>query len=622
MKPIQIIRKTSFTLAAFFISFTISAQAQSFKYAFVTDTHVGSPTGEEDLRRTVADLNKQNDLDFIIVTGDVTEMGTLKEIRLAKEILSALTKPLHIIPGNHDTGWSESGGVDFIREFGNDKFTFDHNGYRFIACASGPYVRMSDGHIPRDATIWLEKILKNTPKNMPVIFINHYPTDNSLDNWYEAINSIKKYNIQYAICGHGHQNKALNFEGVEGTMGRSNLRAKDSVGGYNVVTMRKDSIFFATKKPGFPLENPWRKFGLKKFSALPNEKFERPSYAINTTYPNVKQSWTYHAAANVISTPATDGKMVIVGNAIGEIEGLSLKDGRKKWTYKTQGAIYSSPVIVNGITILGAGDGYIYALQVNTGKLIWKYQAKAAVLGSPVVENGSLFIGASDNSFRALDVKTGKLIWEFKGVEGAVVDLPLIYKDKVIFGSWGKYLYALNKNNGQLVWKWDNGNNNRMFSPAMVTPVAHNDIIYIAAPDRVLTAIDANSGNTLWRNKEATVRESIGISEDKSLIFGKTMNDEVVAYKTQSTDPGIAWRLNLHFGYEHVPSMLIAKDGQVFFGTKNGVVYAFDPIKQQEVWAHKIDNSMVNTVNVINANALLVATMDGVITLLAIKNSQ
>ncbi|WP_432713660.1 PQQ-binding-like beta-propeller repeat protein [Pedobacter sp.] len=582
----------------------------------MTDTHVGSSTGEEDLRRTVADLNQQKDLDFILLTGDVTEMGTLKEIKLAKEILSSLTKPVYLIPGNHDTGWSESGGVDFIRNFRDDKFTFDHKGYRFIACASGPYVRMSDGHIPRDATVWLDNILKNTPKDMPVVFINHYPIDNSLDNWYEATDRIKKYNIQYAICGHGHANKAFDFEGVQGTMGRSNLRAKDSLGGYNVVTMAKDSVYFATKKPGLPIENPWRKFALETFKNNDTKAYERPSYAINSTYPNVKQRWTYHSKANVISTPATDGKIVVVGNAIGEIEALSLNDGKVIWTYKTQGAIYSSPVMVKGTVILGSGDGNIYALEIKTGKLLWKYTAKAAVLGSAMVENGRLYIGASDNSFRALDVKNGNLIWEFNQVEGAIVGLPLIYKDKVIFGAWGKHLYALNKNDGQLLWKWNNGNENRMFSPAMVTPVAVNDVVYIAAPDRVLTAIDVLDGKTLWRNKEATVRESIGIAEDKTLIFGKTMNDEVVAYKTQRTDPGIAWRLNLHFGYEHVPSMLIAKDGLVVFGTKNGVVYAFDPLTQKEIWAHKIDNAMVNTVNVINRHKILVATMDGKITLL------
>jgi len=602
-----------------FISIYLGANAQTFKYAFVTDTHLGSPTGEEDLVRTVKDINEQNDLDFIVVTGDVTEMGTRQEIKRAKNILNNLKKPYYVIPGNHDTGWSESGGVDFIKAFGSDKFTFDHNGYRFIACASGPYVRMSDGHIPRDAVVWLDTLLKKTAVDMPIIFINHYPVDNSLDNWYEAIDRIKKYNIQYAICGHGHNNQAFDFEGVPGTMGRSNLRAKDNIGGYNIVTMRSDSVLFAVKKPGLQLEKTWRKIALGKFTATATQKVARPSYQMNTIYPQIMKAWTYHAPANVVLTPATDGKLVIFGNSIGQVEALNLIDGSKKWGFKTKGAIYSSPAISDSTVVLGSGDGNIYALHTNTGKQIWKFKTKLAVLGTPVIENDVVYIGGSDHHFRAINLKTGKQLWAFHGVEGAIVGKPILYEGKVIFGSWGKYLYALNEKNGSLLWKWSNGHPNRMFSPAMCTPVAREGIIYVAAPDRVLNAIDANKGTTLWRNKEATVRESIGMAEDGSMIFGKTMNNEVVAYKTQATDPGVAWRLNMGFGYEHAPSMLIAKDKQVFFGTRNGVVYAFDPDTRKTVWAHKIDNSMVNTVNVISKNKILVATMDGVVTLLDIK---
>jgi outer membrane protein assembly factor BamB/predicted phosphodiesterase len=596
-----------------------SAPAQTFKYAFVTDTHVGTATGEEDLDRTVQDINTQKDVDFILVTGDLTEMGTRKEIQLTKSILSKLNKPWYVIPGNHDTGWSESGGVDFIRAFGDDKFTFDHKGFRFIACASGPYVRMSDGHIPRDAVVWLDKILKNTPKSMPIVFINHYPIDNSLDNWHEATDRIKKYNIQYAICGHGHANKAYDFEGVPGTMGRSNLRAKDSLGGYNLVSMDKDSVRFAVKKPGQVLENPWRSIALGKSSTVSGGSYERPSYAVNATYPQVKSAWTYHSSANVVLTPAVSKDLVITGNSLGDVEALALKDGTKKWSFKTGGAIYSSPAISDHIVVLGSGDGFVYALELSTGKLRWKLESSAAVLGSPVIDQGRVYIGGSDQHFNAIDLYTGKRLWTFPGVEGAIVGKPLLYEGKVIFGSWGRHLYALDQTTGELIWKWENGSPNRMFSPAMCTPVASRGIVYIAAPDRVLTAIDASTGKTLWRNKEASVRESIGMTEDGQLILAKTMQDEVVAFKTQATDPGVLWRLNVGYGYEHVPSMLIAKDGAVFFGTRNGVIYAIDPVVRKTLWAHKVDNSMVNTVNVIDKNTVLTATMDGVISLLRIR---
>ncbi|WP_449435432.1 hypothetical protein [Pedobacter steynii] len=171
---------------------------------------------------------------------------------------------------------------------------------------------------------------------MPIVFINHYPIDNSLDNWYEATDRIKKYNIQYAICGHGHANQAMDFEGVPATMGRSNLRAKDSIGGYNVVTMRGDSVLFAVKKPGSLLEPSWRSIPLGKFVANSSSKIVRPSYEINNTYSQVKSAWTYHASANVVLTPAAGKKLVVFGNSIGEVEALSIKDGSKSGDLKQE----------------------------------------------------------------------------------------------------------------------------------------------------------------------------------------------------------------------------------------------------------------------------------------------
>ncbi len=79
------------------------------------------------------------------------------------------------------------------------------------------------------------------------------------------------------------------------------------------------------------------------------------------------------------------------------------------------------------------------------------------------------------------------------------------------------------------------------------------------------------------------------------------MNDTIVAYHTSREKQAVAWKLDCGFGYEHVPSMLIEKDGLVYFGTKNGVVYAIDPVRQQKKWAHKIDNAMVNTVTCLAA---------------------
>ena len=597
-----------------------SAQIKPFQFAFISDTHIGSPDGkaEEDLIRTVQDINKRTDLDFVVLTGDITELGTNEQLAKAKKILDGLQTKWFIIPGNHDDGWSESGGESFITTFGSDRFHFDHNGIRFIACASGPYVRMSDGHIPKDAMTWMENILDTTAANMPVIFLNHYPMDNQMDNWYEVIDLFKKKNTILFMCGHGHSNKALNFEDIPGVMGRSNLRAKKEVGGYNVVEVTPDSLLFNEANPVTGTTKQWTAVTTTKHNYNDGKKYPRPDFEINNSFSNIKVKWKYASEANVISTPAVKNGLVIFGNQQGKIVALSLRNGKLKWNFQTGAAIYSSPAIAENNIVFGSTDGYVYCLNMN-GKLQWKLKANAAVLGSPVIDSNVVYIGASDHSFRAIDLKSGKEKWVFNGLNGPVVSTPVLYKDAVIFGAWDTYLYALNKNTGLINWKWNNGSTVTNYSPASCIPVIHNNVIYIVAPDRYITAIDINSGKTLWRDNASTVRESIGISEDGKYVYGKTMNDTVVAFTTNAIMPEVAWKMNVGYGYEHAPSMLLEKNGIIFFGTRSGVVYAIDAALQKTRWAYKIDNSMVNTVQVIDNKNIIAATMDGKVVLLQEK---
>src|SRR5208282_1101720 len=58
------------------------AEPSSFKFAWLTDTHVGSVNAEDDLRETVKDLNAIPGLSFLILSGDVTEYGSRDQFRL------------------------------------------------------------------------------------------------------------------------------------------------------------------------------------------------------------------------------------------------------------------------------------------------------------------------------------------------------------------------------------------------------------------------------------------------------------------------------------------------------------------------------------------------------------
>src|SRR5258708_1981762 len=186
--------------------------AKPFRFAWLSDTHVGSLTGEEDLRASVKDINSSTGLSFVILSGDVTEFGSGEYLRLAKEILDGIKMPVHVIPGNHDTKWSESGATDFVKIWGTDRFDFEFGGYRFIGMHEGPVMKMSDGFWAPQDVRWLASTLKSLPqKDEPLIFVTHYPIDDGIANWFVVLDMLKKCNIQAALCGHIHRNSKVSF---------------------------------------------------------------------------------------------------------------------------------------------------------------------------------------------------------------------------------------------------------------------------------------------------------------------------------------------------------------------------------------------------------------------------
>jgi outer membrane protein assembly factor BamB/predicted phosphodiesterase len=615
--------KTMRPLLLLFTFLWLGASAQSrFQFAHVSDTHIGAaPTATDDLRAAVRDINANADLRFVIITGDITEFGADTELREAKSILDSLNKPWYIIPGNHDANWSESGANTFRTIFGSETTTFQYGGFLFAGTACGPNMRMGPGQVPHENIVWLDSVLRHLPRpDMPVIYLNHYPQDSSQNNWYEAMDLLKQHNVQLILCGHGHNNHLLNFEGVPGIMGRSNLRAKDSIGGYNIVTIAGDSVFYQQKKPGLAIEPIWARARLfDHHFATDTAQYYRPSFAVNSLYPQVEKRWEYQAKSDIGTGNALAGNRVIGTDTDGWIFALDRKTGKKLWGYRTGGKVYSTPAVADGFVVVASTDRYVYCLK--DGKLVWKFETGKPDVAAPVIEAGKVYIGGSDGHFRAMELATGRLLWDFDQVRGFVVDKPLVYGGNVYFGCWGYDFYALDKATGRLVWKWNDGATNRMFSPAACWPVATGGRLFIVAPDQVMTAIDAATGGVVWRSRapKLRVRESMGLSADSSLVFVKTMDGAVIGVSTTAPALQIDWQSPVQLGYELAPTALLERDGVVLVPTHSGTVWALSRKEGQLLWRYKASNCMVNGVLPLGGREYVISTMDGKLTCIKIK---
>lgn len=598
-----------------------SPSAPAFRFAIVSDTHIGgAPTASEDLRRTVADINADSDLAFAVFSGDITELGSDVELAEAHQILAQLNKPWYVIPGNHDTKWSESGNNSFRQVFGYERFYFEHGGFVFLGCNSGPNMRMAPGLVPAEDLLWLDSIVSQLPAGQPLVFFNHYPMDEGLGNWYKVIDILKKANTQVAFCGHGHANKVLSAEGIPAAMCRSNLRAKADTGAYNIVSVYPDSLTLSVRQPGSRSAAPWHRIGLGKrdFSA-DTATYPRPDFSVNDQYPQVKVAWQIQDPCDIGAGIAISGDVAVYANTCGSVKAVFWKNGTPKWEFSALGKIYSTPAIEQGRVVLASADSVIYCLSVRSGELLWRFKTGKAIVASPVIADGVVYIGSSEGKFRALSLQSGALLWEFNGVEGFVETRPALDEERLYFGSWGTYFYALNRKDGALAWKWNNGSSNRMLSPAAVFPVVSDGMVFIVAPDRFATALDARTGRAVWRTDKKVGRESIGISADQQTIYVKSMTDTITAFSATGHTLQQKWQAHAGFGYDIAPSPMTERAGRLFIPTDKGALIALNPETQKVEWTHKLCNALINNAVPLSDGRVLGATMDGLVFLLQEK---
>ena len=602
--------------------------SQQFKFAYLSDTHITEGAASiDDLQACIDDINRNNELSFVIITGDITEFGADSEIELAKSILDKLNKPYYIIAGNHDEKWSESGCNTFVKVFGYEEFEFDFQGIKFIGTNSGPNMRMAPALLPRESMVWLDSITNTIDRKQPVVFINHYPMDSSMLNYTSVLDELKKVNTQLIMGGHWHTNRAMVYEGIPGVIGRSTMEKGRPGAGYNIVTFNGSTVTFSERiVSGKPYTiTPWHTLRMSRGLAFDSSiSYPRPDFSVNDEYANVQEIWRYEDVSDIgagaVMTGKGDNAKVIYANTKGIVRALSAADGEAIWEFATDGKVYSTPAVSGNSVVVGSSDNHVYCLDLNTGRLKWKFKCEKSVLGSPAIYGGKVYIGASDNKFRAISLKSGRLVWSYDDIKGFIEARPYVDREQVVIGDWAGRLYSFNPSNGRLQWCWTN-NKGRMLSPAAVFPVKANGRIFIATPERVSYAIDAESGREIWRADGG--RESVGLSSDKSTYYVKTMKDSVFAFSTSGSEPRRIWAANAEFGYEIAPTPITVAAGEgtygsdlVFVPTDKGNIVALDGSDGSIVWKHKLSYALINYIQPLEGRKILVSTMDGIVALL------
>jgi polyvinyl alcohol dehydrogenase (cytochrome) len=168
-----------------------------------------------------------------------------------------------------------------------------------------------------------------------------------------------------------------------------------------------------------------------------------------------------------------------------------------KWAFGFPGArsAYSQPNVVGGRVYTGSNDGTVYAIDARSGCLYWMFRAKSMVRSSVVVgPDKRAYIGDLDANLYALDTETGKLIWQKKADDqpfARITGTPKLY-------------------------------DGRLYVPiASQEENAGANPIYPCCKFRGnLVAVDAKSGEVIWRTYTSPEPQPTGLSKTGVQFYG------------------------------------------------------------------------------------------------------
>jgi 3',5'-cyclic AMP phosphodiesterase CpdA len=226
-----------------------------FRFAILTDAHLYSIANhrfDKFLSDAVDQVLAMRPLpDFVVYLGDIAQNGRDDQLKKGKQILSRLTMPMRVIPGEHD--WYLDMGAAWRGLFGPPTWSFDHNGVHFIgmnsilvrdfwtAAGMSPEERMGvmemlespiagPWGVREEQLDWLKKDVKNLKPETPVVVFTHSPLWDYYPRWNfqtedapEVRQILAKFERVMAFHGHVHQtvyNKIGNMGSI-GTLSTS-----------------------------------------------------------------------------------------------------------------------------------------------------------------------------------------------------------------------------------------------------------------------------------------------------------------------------------------------------------------------------------------------------------------
>jgi len=199
------------------------AAAKGFSFLQISDSHVGfskpaNPDAAATYREAVGKIIAMPvKPDFIIHTGDITQLSKDQEFDDAEQIIRQAGLTVFHIPGEHDM-LDEGAGKAYLDRFGKGTkgagwYSFDHRGVHFVALVNVVNLKAGGmGSLGPEQLAWLQKDLAARPASTPIVVFAHIPLWTVYADWgwgtddaAQALGHLKRFGSVTVLNGHIHQ---------------------------------------------------------------------------------------------------------------------------------------------------------------------------------------------------------------------------------------------------------------------------------------------------------------------------------------------------------------------------------------------------------------------------------
>ncbi len=216
----------------------------------LSDLHVGSQFLPKVFETVVKEVNELNP-DVIVITGDLTNEGLMKEYEKCKSLLTQFnTKKIISISGNHD--YRNTGYLLFKKFFPFQTVNELDDDIVLVTVGTARPDR-NEGEVGYRQNLWLERTMKKYKDKIKIVAMHHHLIpipDTGSDQLTvvdagDILRTVLDTGVDVVLCGHKHRPWAWNFGKL--TVVNAGAATSERVRGlfentYNILTISNKEV--------------------------------------------------------------------------------------------------------------------------------------------------------------------------------------------------------------------------------------------------------------------------------------------------------------------------------------------------------------------------------------------